>query len=110
MFRPTLTLTINSAKVALEEGLRAIEGGQTEIDLEQLTTVDSAAVATLLAWKRAAQARRQSLVFRNIPPALISIAMLYGVAEILDPLAATKPDNAAAAELGAAVRADLRHS
>lgn len=106
MFRPTLTLTINSAKATLEEGLRAIEAGQTEIDLVQLTTVDSAAVATLLAWRRAAQARRQALVFHNIPPALISIATLYGVAEILEPVASAESVDAAS---GVPVRADLPH-
>lgn len=106
MFRPTLTLTINSAKATLEEGLRAIEAGQTEIDLVQLTTVDSAAVATLLAWKRAAQARHQALVFHNIPPTLISIATLYGVVEILEPVASTGQVNATS---GATTRADLPH-
>ncbi len=85
MFRPTLTLTVNSAKTALVAGLRAIEGGQTEIDLAQLTVVDSSAVATLLAWKRAARARQQSLVFRNIPPSLHRLAQLYNVADLLYP-------------------------
>jgi phospholipid transport system transporter-binding protein len=83
MFRPTLTLTVDNANITLETGLRAIESGQTEIDLAQLTTVDSAGVATLLAWQRAARAQQQSLSFRNLPPSLRSLAELYGVSDFL---------------------------
>jgi phospholipid transport system transporter-binding protein len=83
MFRPTLTLTFNNAKVTLDSGLRAIEGGRSEIDLAQLTAVDSAAVATLLAWRRAAKARGVSLSYKNIPANLSSLADLYGVADLL---------------------------
>jgi len=83
MFRPTLTLTINNATTALEAGLRAIEAGQTEIDLSQLTAVDSSAVATLLAWKRAAAERGAMLTFRNLPTNLQSLVELYGVSGLL---------------------------
>jgi phospholipid transport system transporter-binding protein len=83
MFRPTLTLTVNNAKSALEAGLRAIESGQTEIDLAQLTAVDSAAVATLLAWQRAALERGSVLRFTNLPANLQSLIELYGVADLL---------------------------
>ena len=85
MFQPTLTLTVDSANLALETGLRAIAGGQTEIDLAQLTTVDSAGVATLLAWQRAAHARQRTLIFRNLPAGLRSLAELYGVSDLLYP-------------------------
>jgi phospholipid transport system transporter-binding protein len=83
VFRPTLTLTANNAKATYDSGLRAIEEGQTEIDLAQLTAVDSAAVATLLAWQRAANARGASLAYKNIPANLSSLADLYGVAGLL---------------------------
>lgn len=83
MFRPTLTLTVNNAKTALDAGLSAIEAGQTEIDLAQLTAVDSAAVATLIAWRRAALDRGTSLTFRNASANLHSLAELYGVADLL---------------------------
>ena len=83
MFRPTLTLTVNNAKAALEAGLRAIEAGQAEIDLAQLTVLDSAAVATLLAWQRAAQQCGTALRFKNLPASLLSLAALYGVADLL---------------------------
>lgn len=83
MFRPTLTLTVNNAGSALEAGLRAIAAGQTEIDLAQLTALDSAAVATLLAWRRAAHARGAPLTFSNLPANLLSLAELYGAGDLL---------------------------
>lgn len=83
MFRPTLTLTMHNAQTALKTGLRAIADGQTHIDLAGLTAVDSAAVATMLAWQRAARGKGASLVFSNIPANLQSLVELYGVAELL---------------------------
>jgi phospholipid transport system transporter-binding protein len=84
MFRPGLTLTVNNAKTVLETGLHAIRSGETVIDLADLTAVDSAAVATLLAWRRAARNRGQSLTFHHFPANLQSLADLYGVADLLD--------------------------
>jgi phospholipid transport system transporter-binding protein len=86
MFRPVLAFNMNNAPAVLEAGLRAIENGQTEIDLGELTTVDSAAVATLLAWQRAAQGRNKTLAFRNLPANLQSLADLYGVTALLHPI------------------------
>jgi phospholipid transport system transporter-binding protein len=83
VFRPTLTLTVNNAKTTFEAGLRAIMDGQSEIDLAQLTAVDSAAVATLLGWQRAALARGATLAYKNMPANLSSLARLYGVAKLL---------------------------
>lgn len=88
MFRPDRALTVNNAPATLAAGLRAIAEGQVEIDLGDLVTVDSAAVATLLAWQRAARAGNKSLVFHNVPANLQSLADLYGVTSLLDPLPA----------------------
>lgn len=83
MFQPTLTLTVNNAQTVLEAGLRAIAEGQTEIDLSGLSVVDSAAVATMLAWQRAAQRAGKPLSFRNPTANLHSLIALYGVAELV---------------------------
>ncbi|MDB5838063.1 MAG: hypothetical protein JWQ23_15 [Herminiimonas sp.] len=83
MFQPSAALTINNAKPALEAGLQAIQSGQAEFDLALLTTVDSAAVATLITWRRAAMQRGLVLRFVNVPPSLRNLADLYGVAELL---------------------------
>lgn len=83
MFCPAEALTVNTAARVLEEGLSAIAAGQLEFDLSQLKTVDSAAIATLLAWQRASAAGGKHLIFRNFPPNLRSLADLYGVSELL---------------------------
>lgn len=83
MFRPTLTLTMHNASTALEAGLRAVTEGQAEIDLAQLTVVDSAAVATLLAWQRAAADQGRQLTFTHVSRSLQSLIDLYGVADLL---------------------------
>ncbi|PUA16319.1 STAS domain-containing protein [Glaciimonas sp. PCH181] len=83
MFRPAHSLTVNNAKLALEAGLRAIAGGETEIDLGDVVAVDSAAVATLLAWQCAALNQGRALHFSSLPTNLESLIDLYGVAELL---------------------------
>jgi phospholipid transport system transporter-binding protein len=83
MYRPAENLTVNNAKEALEAGLHAIAAGQARIDLSELTVVDSAAVATLLAWKRAAHKRRTELVFTNFAANLQSLVNLYEVTGLL---------------------------
>jgi len=77
---------MTNAPAVLEAGLRAIADGQAEIDLGELTAVDSAAVATLLAWQRAARSRNRTLAFRNLPANLQSLADLYGVTALLHPI------------------------
>jgi phospholipid transport system transporter-binding protein len=54
------------------------------LDFAGVTGVDSAAVALLLEWRRQAAARRKQLVFVNLPPNLLALARLYGVAELIE--------------------------
>lgn len=79
MFQPTDSLNVVNAKASLEAGLQAISSGQEDIDLAALTSVDSSAVAVLLAWRRAAQEKGTALRFHNIPHNLQSLIHLYGV-------------------------------
>lgn len=83
MFQTSSSLTVLNAKAALQEGLQAITAGQREFDLAPVVKADSAAVATLLAWQRAARATGTTLVFKNLPAMLQSLIRLYGVAELL---------------------------
>ena len=55
------------------------------IDFAAVTGVDSAAVALLLEWRRMALARGKTLVFENLPPNLLALAALYGVADLVQP-------------------------
>ena len=96
MFRPGLTITVKNAKTVLEAGLRALASGETAFDLGELTAVDSAAVATLLAWQRAARKLGKSVTFLHLPPNLHSLVELYGVGDLLHPAPADR-------------RADLLH-
>lgn len=88
MFQPGASLTFNNANTVLDAGLKAIAGGQTTIDFSLVSSVDSAAVATLLAWRRAALARATSLTFNNLPTNLQSLISLYDVTTVLDLTAA----------------------
>lgn len=85
MFQPGVSLTFDNAKTALDAGLQAIAGGQADIDFSGLVTVDSAAVATMLAWQRVAASKAVSLSFRNIPDNLLSLISLYDVAALIAP-------------------------
>nr|WP_220809935.1 STAS domain-containing protein [Noviherbaspirillum aridicola] len=90
MFRPDASLTVGNARAVLAAGLEAIRGGQTEFDLGGLAAVDSSAVATLIAWQRAAREAGRQLAFIGLPANLRSLVDLYGAAELLhlsaDPL------------------------
>ena len=71
-------VTANAASL-LHLGEAAIAGGDCQIDLSAVKRCDTSAVALLLAWQRAARARGTRLELRGIPPALHSLATLYGV-------------------------------
>jgi phospholipid transport system transporter-binding protein len=79
----THSLTMLDAGQSLRQGLDAIAAGQTSIDLGGLTSLDSAAVATLIACQRAAQAKGAKLHFTQVPASLKSLAQLYGVETLL---------------------------
>ena len=82
-FQPAPTLTVDNARSMLAAGLQAIDGGQQVIDFSGLTAVDSAAVAVLLAWQRAAMKKAIALSFVNMPDMLQNLAELYGVVGLL---------------------------
>lgn len=83
MFQPGASLTFDNAKMALNAGLQAIAEGQAVIDFADVVTVDSAAVATMLAWMRVASARSIPIVFNNLPANLRSLISLYDVTELI---------------------------
>ena len=59
---------------------------RVEIDLTQVARVDSAGLALLLEWSVAARATGRTLRYRNVPPAIASLAGISDVAELLAPL------------------------
>ncbi len=76
-------LTMYEAEAVLAQGLQAIAAGDAQIDLGSLQQFDSAAVATLLAWQRAASKLGKTLHISQLPPGLDSLAKLYGVDQLL---------------------------
>jgi phospholipid transport system transporter-binding protein len=82
-FETAASLTHESAKNALDAGLSRIAAGATEVDCAPLKRFDSSALAVLLAWQRAASARRAELGVVNVPSGLASLAQAYGVDTLL---------------------------
>jgi phospholipid transport system transporter-binding protein len=76
-------LTLASVAAALREGNVAIGEGAGTVDLAGVDELDSSALALLLAWMREAQRQNRTLAFANLPEGLVTLARLYGVAELL---------------------------
>jgi phospholipid transport system transporter-binding protein len=79
-----VSLTMHNAEDGLQSGLEAIARGTGEIDLSRLEHFDSAVMAALLAWRRAAQSKGLALRILGAPSGVQSLARLYGVAELLE--------------------------
>jgi phospholipid transport system transporter-binding protein len=90
-------LTNRNATETLQEGLAQLAHGDLSVDCGALTQIDSAAVAVLLGWQRAAQAQQRQLVIQRPPAQLLSLASVYGVAELLGFQTAALAANAATA-------------
>ena len=57
------------------------------IDFKGVGDIDSSAVALLLEWRRQAAALGKRLAYVNLPPNLLALANLYGVADLIQPRA-----------------------
>jgi phospholipid transport system transporter-binding protein len=79
-------LTITTVAEMVEEGCDQMAEADQVVDLSGVTQVDSAALALLLSWVRAAKGAGHKLSIDHAPPALVSLASLYDVDTIL-PLA-----------------------
>ena len=76
-------VTLANAAALLEEGRRHLAEGVQTVDLGEVSEMDSALLALLLAWLRDARARDQRLAFTHLPESLRTIAQLYGVDRLL---------------------------
>lgn len=76
-------LTIATAAGLVDEGKRLFIAESVTVDLAGVTEVDSAAVSLLLEWRRTARAGGRRIEFANLPSNLKSLAVLYGVSELL---------------------------
>ena len=76
-------LTIATVPTLFETGLQHLSKEDLLVDLTRVEAVDSAAVSMLLGWARAAQRGNRELRVVGLPDDLLSLARLYGVAELL---------------------------
>ena len=76
-------LTIETVTALFETGLQHLGGEDLQLDFSRVESVDSAAVSMLLGWARAAQRTQHQLRVKGLPEDLLSLANLYGVAEML---------------------------
>ncbi|HEY5995051.1 MAG TPA: STAS domain-containing protein [Gallionellaceae bacterium] len=76
-------LTLHTVKALYDRGLQANGSKNLVVDLSQVEAVDSSGVSLLLSWLREAQRSDINVCFTNIPDNLMSLARLYGVADVL---------------------------
>jgi ABC-type transporter Mla MlaB component len=76
-------LTFADAGPVLAAAKRLTLPARGEIDLDNIGAIDSSAVAVLLALVRRASEEGRPLHFVHVPSALVALAEVYGVGEIL---------------------------
>lgn len=82
-------VTMATVSVLFREGLQLGRNNKVPTDLvvdfSRLEKVDSSAISLMLAWLREAQRNKVNLRFASVPANLMSLAKLYGLAELLTP-------------------------
>jgi phospholipid transport system transporter-binding protein len=76
-------VTLANVTGVLREGCEQLRAGVRTIDLAEVTELDSSLLAALLAWMREARRNDTEVAFVNLPEGLLTVARLYGVAELL---------------------------
>lgn len=78
---PILMETAN--KLLLDSGALAVTANAHDIDLLNVTEVDTAAISLMMEWQRRAATVKSKVTFSNLPDNLTSLAALYGVTEFI---------------------------
>jgi phospholipid transport system transporter-binding protein len=76
-------LDMSTVPSVYEAGLQFLASEDLLVDFTRVESVDSAAVSMLLSWSRAMQSKNRCLRVTGLPDDLLSLANLYGVAEML---------------------------
>lgn len=83
-FVVTGEMTLESAKLALVESKGVFDAvNDIEIDLQHVTQADSAGLALLVDWMRAAKKAKKSIAFKHLPEQMNAIAKASGLDELL---------------------------
>ena len=77
-------LTLDDAADVLEASRSLALPANGAVDFSRLTHADSAALAIMISLKRRAVAEGHALTLRGLPPSLRSLAVVYGVENLLD--------------------------
>ena len=75
-------MTVETVSELLTEALPLLNG-DVEIDLGEVSDVDSSSISLMFEWLRQAQQRGISMVYSNLPQTLVSLSTLYGVLELI---------------------------
>ncbi len=76
-------VTLANVAGLLDEARAPLADGVSAVDLGAVTELDSSLLAALLSWLREAKARDRALSFAHLPQDLLTLAQLYGVAQLL---------------------------
>ena len=71
----------------LAEGIRSFDGDLVVVDFSRVTEADSSVISLMLEWTRRMHGGNRRILFANLGDSLVSIAKLYGVADLI-PVAA----------------------
>lgn len=77
------SLTMETVPALFESGMQRLAEDDFRVDFSRVDSVDSAAVSMLLGWSRAARRLHHELHVKGLPEDFLSLAHLYGVAEML---------------------------
>lgn len=77
------SLTMDTVSKLYSGGLQLQGASALAIDMSRVGVVDSSAVSLMLSWLREAQRNKINLCFSHVPDNLLSLAKLYGIAELL---------------------------
>ena len=80
-------LTLDTVPALAGDEQEQLRQGARVIDFRGVTDVDSSAVALALDWLRRASAENIALRLECLPAAMLNLAKLYGVSELLQPAA-----------------------
>lgn len=76
-------VTLDTVPDLLEKIRPLVQSGVDTLDCAAIVNVDSAALGLILACKREAAARQVKFRVTGLPPSLLGLASLYGVADQL---------------------------
>jgi phospholipid transport system transporter-binding protein len=76
-------MTMSDSAVLLADGEAAIASNASTFDLAAVTDMDSSCLAVVFGWMRAAKDGGKTLRLLNPPQNLLSLAAVYGVADLL---------------------------